>query len=52
MQIQYIDTINVPFCILEQLLKLTATNLDTEMTSTYKILRTLKNIPDVFWIIS
>ena len=38
LQIQYIDTINVPFCILQQLFKLTATNLNAEMTSTYKIL--------------
>ena len=38
LQIQYIDTINVPFCILKQLFKLTATNLNAIMTSTYKIL--------------
>ena len=38
LQIQYIDTINVPFCILQQLLKLTATNLKANMTSAYKIL--------------
>ena len=38
MQIQYIDTINVSFCILQQLLKLTATNLNVKMTSMYKIL--------------
>ena len=36
--IQYIDTINVPFCLLQQLLKLTATNLNANMTSAYKIL--------------
>ena len=33
LQIQYIDTINVPFCILQLLLKLTATNLNANMTS-------------------
>ena len=38
LQIQYIDTINVPFCILQQLLKLTATNLNENMKSTYHIL--------------
>ena len=38
LQIQYIDTINVPFCILQQLLKLTATNLNAKMTSMYEIL--------------
>ena len=38
LQIQYTDTIDVPFCILQQLLKLTATYLKTNMTSTYKIL--------------
>ena len=38
LQIQYIDAINVPFCILQQLLKLTATNLNAKMTSAYKIL--------------
>ena len=38
MQIQYIDTINVLFCILQQLLKLMATNLNASMTSAYKIL--------------
>ena len=37
-QIQYIDKINVPFCILQQLLRLTATNLNANMTSAYKIL--------------
>ena len=34
-QIQYINTINVPFCILQQLLKLTATKLNANMTSAY-----------------
>ena len=38
LQIQYIDTINVPFCILQQLLKLMATNLNASMASAYKIL--------------
>ena len=38
LQIQYIATINVPFCILQQLLKLTATNLNANMTSARKIL--------------
>ena len=38
MQIQYIYTINVQFCILQQLLKLSATNLNAKMKSTYKIL--------------
>ena len=38
LQIQYIDNINVPFCILQQLLELTATNLNESMASTYKIL--------------
>ena len=28
LQIQYIDKINAPFCILQQFLKLTATNLN------------------------
>ena len=32
------DTINVSFWILKQLLKLTATNLNVSMTSAYKIL--------------
>ena len=35
---EYIDTINVPFCILQQFLKMTATNLYANMTSAYKIL--------------
>ena len=38
LQIQYIDTINVRFWILQELLKLTATNLNANMTSAYKIL--------------
>ena len=38
LQIQYIDTINVSFCSLQQLLRLTATNLNAKMTSTFKIL--------------
>ena len=38
LQIQYIDAIIVPFCILQQLLKLMATNLNANMTSAYKIL--------------
>ena len=38
MQIQYIDKINVQFCILQQLLKLTATKLNASMTSAYKIM--------------
>ena len=38
LQIQYIDTINVQICILQQLLKLTATNLNANMTSAYTIL--------------
>ena len=50
---QYSDTINVPFCILQQLLKLMATNLNANMTSAHKILpHPDKNIPGVFWIIS
>ena len=36
LKIKYIDTINVPVCILQQLLKLTATNLNASMTSAYK----------------
>ena len=31
LQIECIDTINVPFCILQQLLKLAATNLNASM---------------------
>ena len=38
LQIKYIDTINVPFRILQQILKLTATNLNASLTSAYKIL--------------
>ena len=38
LQIQYIDTIKVPFFILQQLLKLMATNLNVNMTLAYKIL--------------
>ena len=38
LRIQYTDTINVPFCKLQQLLKLTATNFNARMTSAYKIL--------------
>ena len=38
LQIQYIDTINVPFCILQQLLKLTTTTLNANMTSACKVL--------------
>ena len=39
LQIQYIGTINVSFCILQQLLTSTATNLNANMTSMYKILQ-------------
>ena len=45
LQIQYIDTINVSFCILQLLLK-TATNLNGSMTSAYKILPH----PDIFLV--
>ena len=45
LQIQYIDTINVPFCILQQLLKLMATNLNADMISAYKILLHSDKIP-------
>ena len=38
LQIQYIDKINVSFCILQNLLKLTATNLNASIASAYKIL--------------
>ena len=38
LQIRYIDRINVSFCMLQQLLKLTATNVNASMTSEYKIL--------------
>ena len=38
LHMQYIDTVNVPFCIIQQLLKLRATNLNANMTLAYKIL--------------
>ena len=50
LQVQYIDTINVPFCILQQLLKLTPpTSMQTWHRRTI-FWRTLTNIPNVFLI--
>ena len=50
LEIQHIDTINVPFCILQQLLKLMASNLNASMTSAYKILAAPWQISLVCWI--
>ena len=49
MQIQYIDTFNVPFFILQQLFKLTATNLNASLTSMYKILPHPDEYPWCVW---